>query len=272
MQKSRWILSRGIRLGWILSAGSLALTTLPALAVRAQAPPPRPGFHMAEGGPPMFDFMGGKTVAGQPYSAQVTFKHNQTLQDGNLVEQTNTAMVYRDSQGRTRIEETRPTQSGNSEQIVRITDPAARVSYVLDPVKKTAHRFTLPPPRATNLQQPPRAGSNPNVTTQSLGSQTIDGLLVQGTQITRTIPAGQMGNTAPIQTVSTRWYSTDLSIDLSTSTTDPLHGNSSTTLADLSRDEPASTLFQVPSDYTVVNAGPGTRNAGPRPSFAPPLQ
>ena len=97
----------------------------------------------------------------------------------------------------------------------------------------------------------------------------MDGLLVQGTQITRTIPVGQMGNTAPIQTVTTRWYSTDLSIDLSTSTTDPLHGNSSTTLADLSRDEPASTLFQVPSDYTVVNAGPGIRNGDPR-GFAPP--
>ena len=61
MQKSRWI-----RLGWILSFGSLGLITLPALAVRAQAPPPRPGFHMAEGGAPMFDFMGGKTVTGQP--------------------------------------------------------------------------------------------------------------------------------------------------------------------------------------------------------------
>ncbi len=266
MQKSRQKTQR------ILMIGFVALMTLPALAVRAQAPLPRPGFHMAEGGPPMFDFMGGKTVTGQPYSAQVTFKHNQTLQDGNLVEQTNTAMVYRDSQGRTRIEETRPTQSGNPEQIVRITDPTARVSYLLDPVKKTAHRFMLPPPRATSFQQPPRAGSNPNVTTQSLGSQTMDGLLAQGTQITRTIPVGQMGNTAPIQTITTRWYSTDLSIDLSTSTKDPLHGNSSTMLADLSRDEPASTLFQVPSDYTVVNGGPGIRNAGPRPGFAPPQQ
>jgi hypothetical protein len=192
------------------------------------------------------------------------------LQDGNLVEQTNTAMVYRDSQGRTRVEETRPTNSGNTEQIIRITDPTARVSYVLDPVKKTAHRFTLPPPRGTNFQRPPRANSNPNVTTQSLGSQTIDGLLAQGTQVTRTIPAGQMGNSAPIQVVNTRWYSTDLSIDLSVSTTDPLHGNSSTTLSDLSRDDPASTLFQVPSDYTVVNGGPGMRNGGPRPGFAPP--
>jgi hypothetical protein len=254
---------------WILMIGPLALMTLSTLAVRAQAAPPHPGFHMAQVGPPMFNFIGGKTVTGQPYSAQVTFKHTQTLPDGNLIERTNTAMVYRDGQGRTRVEETRPTKSGNPDQIVRITDPVARVSYVLDPVKKTAHRFTLPPAHPANFPRPPSPGPNANATTQSLGSQTMGGLLVQGTQVTRTIPAGQMGNSAPIQIVTTRWYSSDLSIDLSTSTTDPLHGNSSTTLADINRDEPSSTLFQVPSGYTVVNGGPGTRQrfapGAPRP-------
>jgi len=254
---------------WILTIGSLALMTLPALALHAQGPRPRPGFPMIQGGPPMFEFMGGKTVTGQPYSAQVTFKHSQTLPDGNLIEQTNTAMVYRDGQGRTRVEESRPSKSGN-EQIIRITDPVARVSYVLDPVKKTAHRLTLPPARNGNFQRAPGPGPNANAATQSLGSQTMDGLLVQGTQVTRTIPAGQMGNRAPIQIVNTRWHSTDLSMDLSASTTDPLHGNSSTTLADVSREEPSSTLFQVPSDYTVVNGGPGMRKGGPRPGFAPP--
>jgi hypothetical protein len=51
---------------WILAIGSMALVTLAALAVHAQAPFPRPGLRMAQGGPPMFDFMGGKTVTGQP--------------------------------------------------------------------------------------------------------------------------------------------------------------------------------------------------------------
>ena len=254
---------------WILRIASLALLALPSLALQAQAPRPHPGFHMAQDGPPMFDFMRGKTVTGQPYSAQVTFKHTQTLPDGNLIGQTNTATVYRDGQGRTRIEETRPANSGNPRQIIRITDPVARVSYVLDPVKKVAHRFALPPPRTQNFPRSPRSGSNPNVTTQSLGSQTLDNLFVQGTQVTRTIPAGQMGNTAPIQTVTTRWYSPDLSIDLSTSTADLLHGNSSTTLSNISRDEPAITLFQVPPDYTVANGGPGMRNGGPRLPFPP---
>ena len=79
---------------WILLIGSIGVLTLASPALRAQSPGPRPGFRpMVQGGPPMFGFMGGKTVAGAPYSAQVTFEHTQTLSDGNLIDQKNTAMV-----------------------------------------------------------------------------------------------------------------------------------------------------------------------------------
>jgi hypothetical protein len=260
----------------IVMIGCLGVVTLVSGALRAQSVPlvPRPGFRpMMQGGPPMFSFMGGETITGAPYSAQVTFEHRQTLPDGNRIDQKNSAMIYRDGQGRTRLEETRPTNSGNPQQIVRITDQVARVGYVLDPAKKTAHRFTLPPAKTETSQPNFRAGSNPNVISTSLGSNpNLEGFFVEGTQITRTIPAGQMGNTEAIQITTTRWYSPDLSADISTETTDPLRGNSTTTtmLTNISRDEPASTLFQVPSDYTVVNGGPGGRQRF-APS-APPQQ
>jgi len=217
-----------------------------------------------QAGPPMFGFMSGKTVGGAPYSGQVTFEHTQTLSDGDLIDQKNTATVYRDSQGRTRLEETRPLNSGNPQQIIRITDPVANVAYVLDPAKKTAHRFTLPPAKTGTSQPSFRAGSNANVTSQDLGSNTANGMFVQGTQTIRTIPAGQMGNTATIQITTTRWYSPELSVDVSTETNDPQQGKSTTSLTNISRGEPASTLFEVPSDYTVVNS----RSAG-RQHFAP---
>jgi hypothetical protein len=241
---------------------------LASVAVQAQSAPPgpRPGFRpMMQGGPPMFDFMGGKTITGAPYSAQATFEHTQNL-PGNRIEQKNSAAIYRDGQGRTRLEETRPAGSGNSRQIVRITDPVAGVAYVLNPAKKTAQKFTLPPSRPEWTGQAPRAGSNPNVNNQSLGSKTLEGLLVEGTQVTRTIPAGQMGNAQPIQITTDRWYSPDLSINVRTETTDPLRGNTITAVTKISRDEPASTLFQIPSDYTVVSAGPRGKR------FAPPPQ
>ena len=89
---------------------------------------------------------------------------------------------------------------------------------------------------------------------------------MQGTQITRTISAGQMGNAQAIQISTARWHSPDLSVDISTETTDPLRGNSTTTLTNLSRDEPASTLFQVPADYTVVNSTfRGRQHFAPQP-------
>jgi len=207
----------------------------------------------------MLGFVGDKTVAGAPYSAQVTFEHTQTLPDGNLIDQKNTAVVYRDGQGRTRLEETRTSNSGNPQQIIRITDPVTRVAYVLDPTKKTAHRFGLPPAKTGTSQPSFQAGSNVNVTSQDLGSNTVNGMFAQGTQITRTIPAGQMGNTAPIQITTARWYSPELSVDVSTETNDPQHGKSTTSLTNISRGEPASTLFEVPSDYTVVNSGPAGR-------------
>lgn len=245
---------------WMLRC--FGLMTLASTAMWAQSVPAGPRFGsrpMMRSGPPMFGFEGDKTVAGAPYAAQVSFEHTQALPDGNLIDQKNTAMVYRDSQGRTRLEETRPSNSGNSQQIIRITDPVARVVYVLDPVKKTAHGFTLPPAKTGTSQPSFLAHSNANVTTQDLGSNTVNSIFVQGTQTNRTIPAGQMGNTAPIQITTTRWHSPELNVDISTETNDPQHGKSTTSLTNISRSEPASALFEVPSDYTVVNSGPGGR-------------
>jgi hypothetical protein len=245
-----------------LMLGCIGLMTLVSGALWGQSGPVGPRFGsrpMMQAGPSMFGFMGGKTVTGAPYSAEVTFEHTQTLADGNLIDQKNTAMVYRDGQGRTRLEETRPSGSGNPQQVIRITDPVARVSYVLDPAKKTARRFTLPQARTGTSRPNFRTGSNANVTSQDLGSNTVDGLLAQGTETVRTIPAGMMGNTAPIQITTTRWYSPELSVDVSTETNDPQHGKSTTLLTDISREEPTSSLFEVPSDYTIVNSGPAGR-------------
>ena len=251
---------RETRCIWMV--GCFGLMTLASSGLWAQSVPVGPRFGsrpMMQAGPPMFGFMGGKTVTGAPYSGQVTFEHTQTLSDGNLIDQKNTATVYRDSQGRTRLEETRPSNSGNPQQIIRITDPVAHVAYVLDPAKKTEHRFTLPPAKTGTSQPSFRAGSNLDVTSQGLGSNTANGMFVQGTQTTRTIPAGQLGNTAPIQITTTRWYSPELSVDVSTETNDPQHGKSTTSLTNISRGEPANTLFELPSDYTLVNSSPAGR-------------
>ena len=47
-----------------------------------------------------------KPVKGAPYSAEATTETVQTLSDGNRIQQKQSSMVYRDSEGRTRREHT----------------------------------------------------------------------------------------------------------------------------------------------------------------------
>src|SRR5689334_453011 len=49
--------------------------------------------------------MPGRVVKDAPYSADVITETTQTLPDGNRIHQTNSARVYRDSEGRTRREQ-----------------------------------------------------------------------------------------------------------------------------------------------------------------------
>jgi len=90
-----------------------------------------------------------------------------------------------------------------------------------------------------------------------LGTKTVNGLQAQGTRMTRTIPAGKIGNEKPIEVVTERWYSTDLQLALTTTHTDPMMGTVTTNLTNISRTPPDASLFQVPSDYKTETGKPG---------------
>jgi hypothetical protein len=88
----------------------------------------------------------GKLVKGAPYSAEAVTESIQTLADGNRIVNKSTAMVYRDSEGRTRREHTLTAlgpfaTSGDAPQTISINDPVAGVNYALDPRTKTAHKM-----------------------------------------------------------------------------------------------------------------------------------
>jgi hypothetical protein len=99
--------------------------------------------------------------------------------------------------------------------------------------------------------------SSDNVTTESLGADTMQGLSVLGTRVTRTIPVGQIGNAQPIQIITDKWYSQDLQIEVKTVHSDPRTGTTTTAVTNLSRNEPNPTLFTVPPGYTVITPGSG---------------
>src|SRR5215510_11778211 len=146
-------------------SGLLAATALLALATTAFAQQPAPEgvlirqqriFQGPEGAPPPPDAnfvfiasesFGGKTVKGAPYSAEAVTETIQTLADGNRIVNRMTSSVYRDSEGRTRREQSLKGlgifgQGEEPWQTIFINDPVAGVTYALDSRSHTAHKST----------------------------------------------------------------------------------------------------------------------------------
>jgi hypothetical protein len=95
------------------------------------------------------------------------------------------------------------------------------------------------------------SGSNQNAVKTDLGKQMIEDVLAEGTRTTMTIPAGEIGNERPIEIVSERWYSPELQLVVMTRHSDPRSGEMTYKLTNINRTEPARSLFEVPSDYTI---------------------
>lgn len=90
----------------------------------------------------------GKIVTGAPYSAQAVTEMIQTLADGNRIVRRSNASVYRDSEGRTRREQSIGgvgafAASGEPQQTIFINDPVAQVNYILDTKNRTARKMDL---------------------------------------------------------------------------------------------------------------------------------
>ena len=98
----------------------------------------------------------------------------------------------------------------------------------------------------------------------------VNGVNANGTRTTHTIATGEIGNSAPIQIVSERWYSPDLQTVVQSTRTDPRFGTTTFSLSNIQKTEPAATLFGVPADYTVKEGGPGFGRHGGPGSGAPP--
>jgi hypothetical protein len=271
MKRSVAIGATKLFLGILLMAGMSTLAF--AQSDAAPPPPPPPGGMMitmqGPGGGMGGAFfheevgLGHKVVTGAPMTATITVTHDQTLSDGNTIHNENQSTEYRDSQGRVRKEVPfklmTPATGATEGTMIIIMDPVAGKRYVLNPQKKTAHEMPLRPPMLPNANaggEPP-ARQGEDVATESLGTKTMLGLQATGTRVSRTIPAGQIGNAKPISVVTERWVSTELQIPLSTTHTDPMMGNMTTTVTSVTRGEPDASLFEIPSDYKVESGKPG---------------
>jgi hypothetical protein len=140
--------------GRLLAVSAFSLPLL----VAAQPPPvtaPAPPdslFYVTTAAPVRLDVLGaegvvpGGVVKDKPYSADSITESTQVLADGNRITHKNQARVYRDSQGRTRREQTMGSLGvfqGPSAPITTITinDPVAGTTYFLDPAAHTARKL-----------------------------------------------------------------------------------------------------------------------------------
>ena len=231
-----------------------------------------------------------RAVTNAPYSGEEVTEQVRTLADGTHITQDSPARkVYRDSLGRTRME--RPLFGGmamagrvpESPTIVEITDPVAQVKYTLDTINKVAHRQQLPAPpelpaarNAASVRSgtlggaiaapgaamaggggarvaAPPDNARPQMTSEKLGTQTIEGVLAEGTRTTTTWAIGAQGNDRPITVVSEMWMSPVLKVMILNKSTDPRNGDHTQKLTNISQSEPPAYLFQPPPEYSVVD-------------------
>ena len=230
-------------------------------------------------------------VKGRPYSAEQVSEHSQTLADGTHIVQTNArSLLYRDSEGRTRTERQLTPPLGavmaRPPVFIEILDPIAGYHYTLDAQNHTARRIAWPPaikrmvdpanparpangtfaiPGAAQNSGATQSGSvnqmatapssqpRPQHKREPLGTQTMEGLTVEGTRVTTTFPEGVMGNDRPFTTTSETWISHDLQLTILSRTSDPRNGETTMKLTNISQGEPDISLFQVPADYTITD-------------------
>ncbi len=93
-----------------------------------------------------------------------------------------------------------------------------------------------------------------NATTKELGTRDIEGVRAEGKLRSYEIPAGEVGNRNPIVVSDESWYAPELQVTMLTRHSDPRAGDNTYRLTSLKREEPAASLFTVPSDYTIKDA------------------
>ena len=234
----------------------------------------------------------GAPVTGAPYTADISTDVVQQLADGNRIEHHTTSSVARDGQGRTRREQQLTAIGAILPQvdgrIITIMDPVAKVHYSLDPARKVAMRSPLPVIKrfdgvaragvtasaaggaAVSAETVVINAGATNARTESLGTSQIEGVQAQGTRTVVTIPAGAIGNQAPIEMVTEQWFSPELGAVVLSRRSDPRFGETTYRLQNIVRAEPSLELFQVPADYTVDAVAPfGTGTFQAKPLVAP---
>jgi len=188
-------------------------------------------------------------IPGAPFTAKVVVEWDQPLIGGGTMARTYYTMVARDAQGRVHREVRGFVPVGSN------TEPPLRTITVLDPVADTRTNCVEATMQCTVTAYQARAvlaGATVvggRVTTESLGSQTINGVTAVGTRETQTTQT----HSRVILSHKESWYSPQLQMDLSVVRNNPQTGQIKLTVENLQQVKPDASWFAVPSGFQVNN-------------------
>jgi hypothetical protein len=217
-----------------------------------------------------------------PYSAVQESSRVQTLADGTIISSKPTSTkIYRDAQGRSRTEHPFCRQhEDDAGTWIEIRDPVSGYAYILDPASQKAYRYTVtakqPSAPATastgglgtlEVGTPPQIPGTPaGRNSESLGSQTMEGVAADGVRTTTVVPVGEMGNDRPFNIVHETWTSPRLHVVVLSKTMDPRFGESTMRLTNIDLSEPELSFFEPPADYSVTDETEAVQLTFRRPS------
>jgi TonB family protein len=173
MNRNQKILGTILAIAFVLASAAAIFSQQPAGDVIFQREPFMQEPGSASRSPERYDTFNfissemsfdGKLVKGAPYSAEAVTETTQTLADGNRIVNKSTTRLYRDSEGRTRREQTLrsigPFSNASAPpQTIFINDPVAQMTYVLDVRNHSARKMpsfrfevTVAPPAERSKQ------------------------------------------------------------------------------------------------------------------------
>lgn len=207
-------------------------------------------------------------VPNAPFSAQVDILSHEKLPDGAEHVVSTRAHIARSSSGLIRNERRLlvPASFTGEPRLleVHLYDPSSRRNTFYTPETHLARETILPAPPVTPRDQrapvPAEAQAQqqlpPDTTQTSLGTESLDGLELQGIRKIRTIPSESSGTGKPVEVVDEYWYSPALSMYMTIRHNDPRTGEQLVAVTHVERAEPPATDLTVPSGFKVVDETP----------------
>jgi hypothetical protein len=194
-------------------------------------------------------------IKGKPFSADVTKNEDFKPINGREIHFEYYGKMYRDSEGRIRVDRQRVFNGKTAVEPTMIVDPVQQIVMTIEHNSRTVIiRHGSKPPEAQKTDSTPAektsaSASKPETQlpgSEPLGTMVLEGFTVRGTRYTHNDP--------PTKTES--WIADDLGMVLLMKTEGPQEGTVITSrLTNIVQKEPDQALFQAPADYTVKDMG-----------------